>query len=471
MVEPVLILGWFFGVAQAEPYRSPPVKPQQIRWTQERHKDRLIVKLVEDGGLAFDENGLRGPGDISKLRRTLQGARRLFRRPVSVIAADAARVDPKGRLADLNLYLRLDHPDAVSIGNVLLRDPRVETVYLAPLPTPPPGDIEPETPDFVELQGYLGPAPGGFGFDVAAAWPGGRGGNVAVADLEYSWEPTHEDLMDLTGVITTGVATEWYPSHGNAVISMLVGGDNGYGVLGMVPDAQLVVSSPFMGLDDYDVAVAIDEAVAVLDAGDVLLIEQQGVVDGRFAPVEVEPAVFDAITLAVAKGVVVVEPSGNGALDLDGAAMGDWFDRSVRDSGAIMVGGGASPAGVYEARTWFLGGSSFGSRIDVQGWFDGIIAATTDEYGADWADLFFPGADTRQAYTSQMGGTSGAAPMVASVAVVANSVAWELWGEPWDPMDLRAAMIQTGTPQPASDVYNIGPQPDLRRLLRTWMVR
>ena len=52
-----------------------------------------------------------------------------------------------------------------------------------------------------------------------------------------------------------------------------------------------------------------------------------------------------------------------------------------------------------------------------------------------------------------------------------NSVAWEIQGEPWDPIELRSALGTSEHPQPSDDVERIGGQPDLQRLLRTWAVR
>jgi hypothetical protein len=203
----------------------------------------------------------------------------------------------------------------------------------------------------------------------------------------------------------------------------------------------------------------------------VLLIEQQALAHDSYCPVEIDPAVFDAISLAVAKGIVVVEPTGNGAQDLDDPIWDGWFDREQRDSGAIMVGGGSSPSSGLEPRTWPDSGSCYGSRVDLQGWYDGVATTANDEYGGYYADLFFPGGDGRQAYTSHFSGTSAAAPMVAGAAALANSVAWENWGEPWDPAELRAALVSTGTPQPAEDDRHLGPQPNLDVFFRTWGAR
>jgi len=466
-----VILWVLLGVAEAAPTRAPLPKAQEIIPGPDKRLDLLYVKLVEDAGLVFDEGEVRGSGRLDLLNRLLGDAKPMFHRPAHLLREDSRVYDPEGALADLSLWLQVAHPDAVSLGNRLLLEPLVETVELASWPLPPPGDIPPTTPDFTDYQAYLQPAPDGFGVDEAARWPGGTGEHVAVADVEYGWEQGHEDLSALDDPLEVGWLSFSYVSHGNAVVGEIAGDANGYGISGMAPDVEMVMVSPYIGRDVYNVAVAINDAAAVLDAGDVILIEQQAWAFDNYAPVEVTAAVFDAITLAVAKGIVVVEPTGNGGQDLDSPKWAGWFDRTERDSGAIMVGGGASPFSGMVPRSWYPYGSSYGSRVDVQGWFDSITTTYTDEYGSAGANLFFPGGDSRQAYTSNFGGTSGASPQVTACAAVANSVAWALWGHPWDPIDLRDALVQTGTPQPAADTARIGPQPDLRVFLRTWGVR
>jgi hypothetical protein len=358
----------------------------------------------------------------------------------------------------------------MSRGNQLLQDPRIETVYLASEPVVPPGDIAPVTPDFSSEQLFLDASPVGFGFDIAHRWPGADGSNVVIADIEYGFDPTHEEFEDML-ISTLGYQSGWYQFHGNGVLGMLVAPDNGYGVTGMVPGAEILMVSPFVEPDFYDVAVAIDMATEELDAGDILLIEQQWVEDDIFLPVERLPAVFDAITLAVAKGIVVIEPSGNGGCDLDDPRWDGWFDRSQRDSGAIIVGGGASPLGGLPPRSWYPLGGCYGDRVDVQGWFDGGVTTSAADGVPAYVDLFFPDEDGRQAYTSSFGGTSAAAPMVAAIAAAANSMAWETRGGPWEPTELRAALVSTGMPQVDAGDYHIGPQPDLRQFLRVWGVR
>jgi hypothetical protein len=166
---------------------------------------------------------------------------------------------------------------------------------------------------------------------------------------------------------------------------------------------------------------------------------------GLLGPLEGYPPWFDAIASATAQGVIVVEPAGNGGVDLDGAACAGWFDRAVRDSGAIVVAAGHPST---RARLSF---SSYGSRVDVQGW--GQAVATTG-YG----DLFDPG-DARQRYTADFGGTSSASALVAGAAVAVQGALRARGLSPLDAAELRELLASTGTPQ--GGFAPIGPLPDV----------
>ncbi len=454
------------GVAAAFPVRAPAGKPATLTWEPGRQREVLVVKLVE--GLRVEgARVIEGPGDLVALNALLDGAVPHFSRPPDALRRARKAADPHGRLADLTLYLRIHDAEAVARGAALLADPRVEAAFLALAPVAPPDDPAPETPDLTAAQGYTADAPEGLGWSEQARWPDARGGLVTLADLEYGWNPDHEDLVGIVPEAPDwGWQSGYYPCHGTLVLGELAAGDNGFGVTGLVTEADLVLISPYDEERVYNLADAVDGAAALLDAGDVLLIEQQAYAQGSYAPVEVAPDVWDAIALAVAAGVVVVEPGGNGGADLDAALWDGWFDRGSRDSGAILVGGGGPP-GSSAPREWVPGGSSYGSRLDLQGWYQGIATTSYDPDRDPYCstpDLFF--ADADQAYTSRFGGTSGASPMVAAAAVVANSVAWRVRGAPWDPMELRAALAATGTPQEGAPI--IGPQVDLRAFLRTW---
>ena len=105
------------------------------------------------------------------------------------------------------------------------------------------------------------------------------------------------------------------------------------------------------------------------------------------------------------------------------------FNRNVRDSGAILVGAGA-PGTEANARSK-LGFSTYGSRVDVQGWGSGIV---TTGYGSLFNN---PAADNRRDYTSSFGGTSGASPIVAGAAVNLQGVTKELFKTTLSPSQLR----------------------------------
>jgi serine protease len=202
---------------------------------------------------------------------------------------------------------------------------------------------------------------------------------------------------------------------------------------------------------------AITAAAAVLGAGDVIIIEQQYQVcgTGRFGPLEAVQSVFDTISYVTAvNDIVVVAAAGNGNVNLDDPACAGLFDRSVRDSGAIIVGAGSSSGRQR------MGFSSYGSRVDVQGWGENV---TTTGYG--------PG-DVRRRYTHGFSGTSSATPIVAG-AVLAIQGRLKACGKPVaTPEQIREILVNTGTAQggasPATE--HIGPLPNISEALRSLAV-
>src|SRR5262249_14900232 len=152
-----------------------------------------------------------------------------------------------------------------------------------------------------------------------------------------------------------------------------------------------------------------------------------------------------------------VEAGANGQANLDDTShYGNLFQRSFRDSGAILVGAGASG---YRSPECF---TDYGSRFDVQGWGDGVM---TLGYGAD--DRNIPGisvngSDTSQWYATGFNGTSSAAAMVAGAAADMQSYRKSQSLAVYTPAQLRSQMVATGTPQPTPVTQNIGPLPNLR---------
>lgn len=314
------------------------------------------------------------------------------------------------------------------------------------------------TPSFESYQGYLGPAPQGI--DAPAAWRRGqRGARVWFADIEGGWNAKHEDLPGdrITHAGGTPIPDWTWRAHGTAVLGEVVGRDNGKGVVGIAPDVERVFTSSIGGTS---VANAIDVAARSLRPGDVLLIElQSSGPRGAWIPVEYWSDVFDVIKAATDRGVVVIEAAGNGYEDLDHRAYGGRFDRTKRDSGAIMVGAGAPPRAGFSDRER-LDFSNYGSRVDVQGW--GRRVATLD-YG-DLQDCSTTSEADRH-YTGEFSGTSSASPIVAGAAVILEGVARSK-GAIILPRTLRELLRRTGTPQAGNTREHIGPRPDLSRALR-----
>jgi len=403
--------------------------------------------------------------DGALLRNQCREVHPLFDR--SELAIEATRQEAEARsgrpLPDLNAYFRLVVDDTASTRFLeeLRRIGPVQSVYRAPLPQPPPVDIPPPTPDGEPEQVYLDPAPEGIDAEDAWTRPGGRGEGVFLVDIEYDWRDTHEDLESALGQFycsTPNFAQEI--EHGTAVIGEIIGGDNGYGITGIANQVDLGLVTHTPNGSSYNVAQAIECATGLMGPGDVMLVEAQTIGPlGKFVPPEWDQAEFDAISIAAAAGIIVVETAGNGNEDLDDSAFGGAFNRSVRDSGALIVGAGADLWYVDQPDRSRLDFSTYGSRVDLQGWGDDVV---TTGYG----DAFDGGGDPNQYYTEFFNGTSAAAPMIAGAAAILQGVQTACGGDPLEPATVRDLLVETGSPQVAGPYPgHIGPRPDLRAAL------
>ncbi|MEA2234732.1 MAG: hypothetical protein QOD83_4548, partial [Solirubrobacteraceae bacterium] len=252
------------------------------------------------------------------------------------------------------------------------------------------------------------------------------------------------------------------PGPYEPVLGEIAADDNTRGVVGVAPSlASLRVTSYFDGVTAVHVADAAIAALPTMNAGDVLLMEVQR--GSALLPTETDPADFDAIRLASARGMIVVAAAGNGGSDLDAwTDVGGFFrlnrgQPDFRDSGAVMVG--AALSGVVGGSHTRRSSSKFGSRIDCYGWGTNV---TTTGYG----DLT-PGAPIDQSYTAVFNGTSSAAPIVVGAAVLTQSMYLAATGTRLSPGQMRAILSDpaTGTPQSAVDVGNIGVMPNVRRVM------
>ena len=367
---------------------------------------------------------------------------------------------------DLNLWFQITlqpGTDADAFLEALRRLPIVETAEPAPLPAPHPA----VTPDFTANQGYLDAAPGGIGAEFAWTFPGGNGSGIKIYDVEYSWNRNHEDLAVTHGASLlvnlgdTAIDPFNDNNHGTAVLGELVATNDNKGVTGISWGAAAGLAPANTANLGYNPANAVLLAVADGSPGDVILLEQQFPVCGlgAFGPIEVLPSVFDAIRVAVANGFVVVEAAGNGNVNLDQGICGTTFNRTVRDSGAIIVGAGRPPASGFERQRESF--STYGSRIDLQGWGTSV---TTTGYGALYTNPDSP-SDRNFWYTAFFNGTSSASPIVAGAVANLQGIALQRFGAPLTPAQIRTLLVDTGSLQLGNLAEHIGPRPDLRQAI------
>lgn len=490
--------------------RFTPDKRTHARLPEATRVDAVVVKFHEgtavrlrNGQLAAQERSerdrrdLRARGlapaaverDAAEVQRLAglspdaeRGLQRVFSLPEETLAQRRERGEARSgrQLADLALYYELPLAPGAEAGDVTaLLDalnalPSVEIAYARPpaepasLPLSKPAAAvslpEDPTPSFQDLQGYLNAAPQGV--DAFYAWtqPGGRGQGIKVVDIEGGWQTTHEDMPPLFFTGGEQFDSPYYRNHGTAVLGVIAGLSNGFGMTGIAHEAQAGYQSVFPSAVVADAIVKAAEAVeGGPGIGGVVLIELH--VPGpatswscacnpgqcHFIPMEYEQAVFDAIADATANGMVVVEAGGNGSTNLDDPVYGGLFDRNVRDSGAILVA--ASNSTDRGAPCW----TNWGSRFDLHGWGDTVA---TLGYG----NLYNGGTEDRW-YTGWFNGTSSASPIVTGAVASLQGRALATLSATLDPLVLRDLLKTTGTPQIGEK--NIGPLPDLRAAFET----
>jgi hypothetical protein len=433
------------------------------------YRPRVVVKFHDFVDLPYEDKvegeiEARKIGPWSQLARDFPGVtcRRLYTalapEEIRAVVARATERDRAYRPPNMMAYFLVECPpgsDPEALAKALTSWRTVQAAYVEGGPTPPPLVNPGDDPRFPN-QGYLDPAPDGIDAEYAWTFAGGDGAGLRFIDMEQGWTLNHEDL-NAAGITLISGLNQAYFYHGTSVLGELAAVDNTIGDVGVVPHATGSVVSQWRTAANYNTADAILTAVSNLGFGDVLLLEAQTTVAGSsFLPVEVELAVFDAIRLGTALGIVIVEAAGNGSNDLDTFTDGGGHQvlnrgsADFQDSGAIMVGAASSAAPHMR-----LGFSNYGSRIDCYAWGENIDTCTSDNM------------HSTTLYTVGFGGTSGASPIVTGAALAVQGMAQASLGYRYSPARLRAILSDpaTGTSSGNPAVDRIGVMPNLRHII------
>ncbi|SFN41916.1 Serine protease, subtilisin family [Nitrosospira briensis] len=433
------------------------------------YRRRVIVKFKdhvqlprEDPARAMESMGV---GPWNALTAQFQGITLeplLSSRPeqFAVLTERARTLDSSFRATNLGAYFAVTLPpgmDAEALAKALSEWESVTTAYVEPPPVEPPFVNAADDPRSTN-QGYLDPAPDGIDAEYAWNFPGGDGAGQALVDMEWGWTFNHEDLAAHGITLISGLNHSYY-YHGSAVLGEIAAVDNAVGCVGITPAlASIRCVGQHLPGGGYSTAQPILDAIAVMEFGDVLLLEAQTNLFGyNLVPVEIEPAVFDVIRLATSLGIVVVEAGGNGGVDLDtvvnpgGQQIFNRASMDFMDSGAIIVGAASSTA--PHAR---LGFSCHGSRIDCYGWGENVDTLSSDDTNT-----------ATNLYTTGFNGTSSASPIVTGTVLAVQGLVEAASGDRLAPWQIRMILSDpvNGTPSQNPAVDRIGVMPNLRAII------
>lgn len=318
-------------------------------------------------------------------------------------------------------------------------------------PPPPPHDIAPITVSHEIHQGYLESNPG---VNMRYAWNlgiSGKGINIRV--IEYGLNPDHEDLDHTNLSIPAGMTFHpdaielGYVKHGTMVAGVIYADRGTYGVSGLAHNADNYIIYPEWTVEnEWDRVLAITEAIKNSRSGDVIIYEMQ--TDGqppnwKWVPAEFDQVIWDLTKIATDNGITIVAAAGNGAENLDNIFYSDYLNRG--DSGAIIVGAGSSDLSHIA-----IDYSTYGSRVDVQGWAQNVFTT---------GGSTIVNGNLNQSYISSFAGTSSATAVVAGCTAVLQSYYYSLTGGFLTSIELRNVLINTGTAQGAGK--HIGPLPNM----------
>jgi len=391
---------------------------------------------------------------------------------------------------------------ARELASRLRAAPGVRSVYVAPNlgRLPSLGGAEAESvPDLSANEPQLSAAPDGVGARLVWDLPGGLGQGVAFIDIEDSWNVvdnavTHDDLpLGISLIWGTPDSSIELKTHGMAAVGVVMavhdspsGGD---GIAPAVSPAGVAATdgvtsysgSHVPGIDpDDELSAHLKEAWNALTAAinflydtfivpnptepapAVILLEQQAAVvaaggtvlgttgsSHSSGPVETDALIAALIRVATSFGIAVVEPTGNGPLNLanvrnsDGDSLVDPLLSGRSRCGAILVSGTDQDGKRDHA-------CNYGANVALHAQAE--PAVNTLGYDPD---------DPAKSVYTMFNGTSLASATVAGAVAVARAMALQVAGGPRNVADLVDLLVKTGSPSADGDSRPIGAMPDL----------
>lgn len=325
------------------------------------------------------------------------------------------------------------------------------------LPVSPPSDIFPQTPSLENNQQYIEVNPG---VNMRYAWNvGAIGSGIKVRDIEYGFNKNHEELNDKNVFIAPDFSispeVSNYTDHGTYVLGIVYGDKGNYGISGLAYGADGVLLFPEWQESGHNRIYAVSKAIENSGTGDVVIYEMQEYgQNNNLVPAEFNPVIWDLTKAATDSGIVIVAAAGNGRENLDSIFYNEYRNRG--DSGAIIVGAGTPD--LDHDRISF---STYGSRVDLQGWGYGVYSS-----GYYYGNVTLFGNDINQSY-GNFSGTSSATSMIASCAIVLQSYYKSITGANLTSLQLRNILILSGIPQGSqTSSFHIGPLPNMQNAIQ-----
>ena len=445
-------------------------KPVYTNLPSWENTDEIVVKLIE----GVDPPDLQGKllfksgADFDRLNEIL--SRSEVSRVMRHFAIDQAALDDMRKRAaekagtpmpDLGLYFALEFQFGASDGQrlELISDLNslgvVEIAYFAPIHELA---VIATDENWEEDQNYLRAAPSGVNAFYGWQFPGGKGQDILIIDIEYSWLEAHEDLRGSSAPFLLAGEMNYEGSsghHGTAVLGEIAADSNSFGMTGIAHKVDLgVIGNGGSMYPD----LAVITATQMTEPGDIILLEMQSwgpACDDCYVPVEFYQGMFDAILQASALDRIIVEAGANGGQNLDDTL---WYDSlfypEYRFSGAIMVG---ATNWEHLPHSW----SNHGVRMDVHGFGSSV-------YTLGYGDLSGSGSSS---YTRSFSGTSSASPIVVGACAILQGISKSVDGRIMGHDEMRTMLQTWSTPQ-IPDPLQVGPMPDLygstREIIKAW---